>query len=269
MKRRLDLALALVHRPRVLFLDEPTTGLDVQSRTALWEEVGAARARGRRDRLPHDAVPRGGRRARRPRRDHRPRPDRRRGHAGRAQGRGRPADRRGGARRPGRPRPARPRSSRRFGEPCRATHGVAVRLRSGDDDLAERRARARRRGPRSREPPAPPADARRRLPREDRPLARGRRRGEDEAAQSAASRWSRREPAPSPTRSSSSRARSVVRTLAPAGERDRAARLPAAAARGELRRAEGRDAPARLPDATRSSPSRSRCRSSRARCSRR
>src|SRR5205807_9078707 len=39
MKRRLDLALALVHRPRILFLDEPTTGLDLQSRTALWEEV--------------------------------------------------------------------------------------------------------------------------------------------------------------------------------------------------------------------------------------
>jgi ABC-2 type transport system ATP-binding protein len=40
MKRRLDLALALVHRPTILFLDEPTTGLDPQSRSALWEEVG-------------------------------------------------------------------------------------------------------------------------------------------------------------------------------------------------------------------------------------
>jgi len=38
-RRRLDVAQALVHRPAVVFLDEPTTGLDIQSRTGLWEEL--------------------------------------------------------------------------------------------------------------------------------------------------------------------------------------------------------------------------------------
>jgi ABC-2 type transport system ATP-binding protein len=46
MKRRLDLASALVHRPQVLFLDEPTEGLDPQSRAALWEELARVNATG-------------------------------------------------------------------------------------------------------------------------------------------------------------------------------------------------------------------------------
>jgi ABC-2 type transport system ATP-binding protein len=39
MQRRLDVALGLVHKPRVLFLDEPTTGLDPESRAAMWDEI--------------------------------------------------------------------------------------------------------------------------------------------------------------------------------------------------------------------------------------
>jgi ABC-2 type transport system ATP-binding protein len=46
MKRRLDLASALMHRPEVLILDEPTEGLDPQSRTALWEELERISAEG-------------------------------------------------------------------------------------------------------------------------------------------------------------------------------------------------------------------------------
>ena len=46
MKRRLDLAAALMHRPEVLILDEPTEGLDPQSRVALWEELERISAEG-------------------------------------------------------------------------------------------------------------------------------------------------------------------------------------------------------------------------------
>jgi ABC-2 type transport system ATP-binding protein len=46
MQRRLDVAIGLVHRPEVLFLDEPTTGLDPEARAALWHEIGRLSAEG-------------------------------------------------------------------------------------------------------------------------------------------------------------------------------------------------------------------------------
>jgi ABC-2 type transport system ATP-binding protein len=46
MRRRLDLAMALIHAPQVLFLDEPTTGLDPTSRATLWDEVRRLKADG-------------------------------------------------------------------------------------------------------------------------------------------------------------------------------------------------------------------------------
>ena len=52
MRRRLDLAAALVARPPVLFLDEPTTGLDPRSRLGMWETIEARTAAGRSARTP-------------------------------------------------------------------------------------------------------------------------------------------------------------------------------------------------------------------------
>jgi ABC-2 type transport system ATP-binding protein len=44
MQRRLDIAMGLVHRPQVLFLDEPTTGLDPEVRAAMWKEIERLKA---------------------------------------------------------------------------------------------------------------------------------------------------------------------------------------------------------------------------------
>ena len=103
--------------------------------------VGRGRAAGRggrRDRLPHHAVPRGGRRARRPRGDHRPRPHRRRGNADATQGRDRRSTGRGRPRRPGRARRAMAAVLGRFGEPA-APRPRASRCASpvAPSDLAE------------------------------------------------------------------------------------------------------------------------------------
>ena len=46
MRRRIDLAGALVHRPEILFLDEPTTGLDPQSRLAIWDHLNELHSQG-------------------------------------------------------------------------------------------------------------------------------------------------------------------------------------------------------------------------------
>jgi ABC-2 type transport system ATP-binding protein len=136
MKRRLDLALALVHSPRILFLDEPTTGLDVQSRSALWVEVGRlAKEEGVTVFLTTQYLEEADVLADRVGIiDH-----------GRIVAEGTPAQLKAQV---GRPTvevvPADPADRERaaeiiarFGEPCASDHGVAVRLRTGDADLAE------------------------------------------------------------------------------------------------------------------------------------
>jgi ABC-2 type transport system ATP-binding protein len=136
MKRRLDLALALAHSPRILFLDEPTTGLDIQSRLALWAEVERlARDEGVTVFLTTQYLEEADSLARRVGIiDH-----------GRIVAEGTPSSLKAQV---GRPTveaiPADPDDRdraaailARFGEPCGSEHGVAVRLRSGEGNLAE------------------------------------------------------------------------------------------------------------------------------------
>ena len=53
MKRRLEIARGLLHTPKIVFLDEPTLGLDPQTRNQLWTHVKKLNERGGRHRLPH------------------------------------------------------------------------------------------------------------------------------------------------------------------------------------------------------------------------
>jgi ABC-2 type transport system ATP-binding protein len=136
MKRRLDLALALVHSPSILFLDEPTTGLDIQSRLALWAEVERLandegvtvflttqyleEADALADRvgiIDHGRIVAEGT------------PGALKAQVGNPTVVAVPAD----------PEDRERAASilRRFGEPCASTDGVAVRLSSGEADLAE------------------------------------------------------------------------------------------------------------------------------------
>ena len=177
MKRRLDLALALAHRPRILFLDEPTTGLDIQSRTALWEEVARlAGEDGVTVFLTTQYLEEADALANRVGIiDH-----------GQIVAEGTPAELKAEIGRPtveAVPRDAGDRERMaavlgRFGEQAGASpRGVAVRLDGGESAAGRGGPRPRRRADRDRAPAAARPLARRRLPRQDRPLARGRRRG--------------------------------------------------------------------------------------------
>ncbi len=85
MRRRLDIAASLIVTPGVLFLDEPTTGLDPVARKSVWGMIRAARGFGRDDPADHAVHGRGGPARGAYRRD-RPRQEDRRGHAARTEG---------------------------------------------------------------------------------------------------------------------------------------------------------------------------------------
>ena len=126
MKRRLEIARGLLHSPRVLFLDEPTVGLDPQTRRSIWGYIRELkRARGHHDLPDHALHGRG--RVLRPDRDHGQRPDRRARHARGAEGerrQGPRADRHRRRRRRRSPRCASASGSRRRSPRARSRSGV-------------------------------------------------------------------------------------------------------------------------------------------------
>ncbi len=173
MKRRLDLGLALVHRPRLLFLDEPTTGLDPQSRAALWDEVRRLASDGVTVFLTTQYLEEADVLA-----DRVGIIDR-----GTIVAEGTPAELKASIGRPSvEAIPADPGDRERlaavlhrFGEEAAASpNGVAARLPEGVGDLAEIVRALDAEGLRDRRPAAARADARRRVPGEDRTLAGGR-----------------------------------------------------------------------------------------------
>ena len=86
MKRRLEIARGFLHTPQIIFLDEPTLGLDPQSRNQLWTQVRNLNEIGAGDRVPHDALHGRGGSRRASHCDHRSRRDRRAGHLAGAAG---------------------------------------------------------------------------------------------------------------------------------------------------------------------------------------
>ena len=264
MRRRLDLALALVHQPRILFLDEPTTGLDVQSRTALWDEVQRWRAR---TGSPSSSPPSTWRRPTRS-----PTgsgsstsgkivaegtPDALKAEIGRPTVEAVPAEEAD---------TERMRSILvRFGSEAPAgPGGIAVRLDEGSRRARRRRPRARLRRDRRRQPRDPRADARRRLPRQDGPQARGRRRRARPRRPASTRRWQRERRRHDRGRAAAgapARVRSGTLTPGrlsgppvdhphdPPADHVRAQPgLPALPARGQRERALGGDLAARVPD---------------------
>ncbi len=86
MQRKLDVAMGLIHQPQVLFLDEPTTGLDPEARADMWREIAKLSREDGLTVAADDALPRRGRPPGAAGRHHRPRADRRRGRARRTEG---------------------------------------------------------------------------------------------------------------------------------------------------------------------------------------